>query len=186
MVSDRSAVSPLPNYTYEVKVMLEDHQKRVVRKDPYNPQSGVLPLDEDDAAAAGQDGMDVDEPDFVSLARCISEAAPQSFNVKFHITGTIPSVNEAQQGLGPLCRGEKYQFAVNVNDETAAIDALVANEAGEALFQREASEAAALSSSDTCALVKAVTDEDKLWKGTVKSFVLNGSKFFILETISAV
>lgn len=199
-LSGKSALTPLPNDTFEIKELLEAHQKRVAQKDPYNPQSGVLPLDGEVVAAAGpepvqDEEMDVDESahddvqdGFDSIARCISDPAPKSFKVKFHITGTIPSGDEGQSGLAHLCRSNNavYQFAVNVNDETAAIDALVPNEVGEALFEMDAAAAALIQTSTAAAIMKEITREDKLWEGDIKSFDLNGSKYFILERISAV
>jgi len=199
MVSAKSALTPLPNNTYEIKEMLEAHQQRLAQNNPYNPQSGVLPLDGEITAAGGagqepaQAAMDVDEPPvdtaeeaFASIARCISVAAPSSFKVKFHITGTIPNADEATHGLRRLCRANKYQFAVNVNDETAAIDALIPDEVGEALFELEAAAASELSVPDAVTLIKDITSEDKLWKGKIRSFELNGSRYFILNSVEAV
>lgn len=206
MISTKSALTPLPNDTYEIKKLLENHQQRLARKDPYNPQSGVLPLDGESAAVAGtepdegapmdmDDGdtpMDIEQDGFASIALCISEAAPSSFKVKFHITGTVPCAIEGHHKLRCLCSnrasgsGVVYQFAVNVNDETAAIDALVSNEVGEDLFQLDATAAASVSTSEASAIMKEVTSEDKLWKGQIKSFELNGSRYFILDSVSAV
>lgn len=170
----------------------------MLAKDPFNPQSGVLPLEEDAATAVAapapaEDAMHVDETHesdargdgMTSLARCISEAAPSSFEVKFHITGTIPTAEEGNHPLQCLCNGGKYQFAVNVNDETAAIDALVPGEVGRDLFQLEATDASALSTSGAVAAMKDVTRQDKLWKGVIRSFELNGSRFFIIDSIEA-
>lgn len=177
-----------------MKELLKDHQRRVFAKDPFNPQSGVLPLEADGAAAVAapapaEDAMDVDETqeddaqgnETTSLARCISEAAPSSFEVKFHITGTIPS--EGSHPLQCLCNGDKYQFALNVNDETAAIDAVVPDKVGRELFRLDAADASALSTSDAVSAMKCVTRQDKLWKGVIRSFDLNGSRFFIIDSI---
>lgn len=179
-------MTPLPNDSYEIKELLKDHQQRVLRKDPYNPQSGVLPLQGEPEQDVDETSMDVEQDGSASIARCISEAAPSSFEVKFHITGTIPSADEGEHALRCLCNANKYQFAVNVNDETAAIDALVPNQVGEALFQLEAVEASDIPSSEAAAIMKDVTSEDKLWKGEIRSFELNGAQFFILDSVAAV
>ena len=179
-----------------MKELLENHQRRVRAKDPFNPESGVLPLEGEAAAAPQEDEMEVDEvaaedadaeeSGVASIAKCISEAAPSSFEVKFHITGTIPAAAVGSHPLQCLCRGDAYQFAVNVNDETAAIDALVPDAVGKDLFQMEATAATALSTLDAVAAIKDVTRHDKLWKGEIRSFELNGSRFFILDSIEAV
>lgn len=36
---------PLPPQTLEVKYLLSDHENRMKRKEPYNPSSGLLPID---------------------------------------------------------------------------------------------------------------------------------------------
>lgn len=192
-ISSKSYLTPLPNNTYEVKEVLENHQRRVRSKDPYNPESGVLPLEGEADAAPQEDAMEVDdtaaeeaeESGVASIAKCISEDAPSSFEVKFHITGTIPASQEGSHPLHCLCRGEAYQFALNVNDETAAIDALVPDAVGKDLFQMEATTATAVSTLDALAAIKDVTRHDKLWKGEIRSFELNGSRFFILDSIEA-
>lgn len=193
MVSAKSALTPLPNDTYEIKEMLKAHQQRIARNEPFNPQSGVLPLDEEVTTHGPQEpvqvAMEVDETQeeaFATIARCISEAAPSSFKVKVHITGTIPSAEAGTNGLRHLCHANKYKFAVNVNDETAAIDALVPDEVGEDLFGLNAAAACELSTSDAAALIQDVTSDDNVWIGEVRSFVLNGSRYFILDSVVAV
>mmetsp|Transcript_35829 Transcript_35829/g.47438 ORF Transcript_35829/g.47438 Transcript_35829/m.47438 type:complete len:431 (+) Transcript_35829:273-1565(+) len=51
MVRSKSSMTPLPERTFEVISLLKDHHRRIVRGDPYNPQSGVLPLHMDTATA---------------------------------------------------------------------------------------------------------------------------------------
>jgi hypothetical protein len=50
----------------------------------------------------------------------------------------------------------------------------------------EATAATALSMSDAVTAIKDVTRHDKLWKGEIRSFELNGSRFFILDSIEDV
>jgi len=194
MVSAKSYLTPLPNDTYEVKELLKNHQTRLLRKDPYNPQSGVLPL-EGEAVAEPEstqgtmdvvDETDVGEEGFASIEHCISEAAPSAFDVKFQITGTIPSAEEGRQGFRRLCKGNKFQFAVSVNDETGSIHALVPSEIGEDLFQIDAEDATEISTSDAVAIMKDVTREDKFWKGKIRSFEMDGNRFFILDSVAPV
>lgn len=40
----KSSVTPLPDFTYEVLQLLVDHDQRIVRHDPINLDSGLLPL----------------------------------------------------------------------------------------------------------------------------------------------
>ena len=203
MIQHKSGLTPLPNNTYEIKQLLKDHQQRVLRKDPYNPQSGVLPLDGEAVSEAGpatvEDAMDVDDlpvdtaqDGFAPIARCISEPAPSSFKVKFHITGTISGGDDRSNKMQRLCtarprgNGVQFQFAVSVNDETAAIDALVSNEVGEDLFQLEAADVMEIPASDADAIMKEVTSEEKLWKGEIRSIEVNGSRFFLLMSVAPV
>jgi hypothetical protein len=44
-VSVKSSLTPLPNLTYEVVHLLEEHNNRLLRREPTNPDSGILPLD---------------------------------------------------------------------------------------------------------------------------------------------
>ena len=193
MVSAKSALTPLPNDTYEIKEMLKAHQQRIARNDPFNPQSGVLPLDGEvitgEAQEPAQVAMEVDDAQqeaFASIAHCISEAAPSSFKVKFHITGTIPSTEGGANGLRCLCHANKYKFAINVNDETAAIDALVPDEVGEVLFGMNAAAACELSTPDAVTLIRDVTNENNVWIGEIRTFGLNGSRYFILDSVETV
>jgi Telomeric single stranded DNA binding POT1/CDC13 len=43
-VHEKSSFTPLPNLTYEVLHLLEEHNNRLLRKEPTNPDSGILPL----------------------------------------------------------------------------------------------------------------------------------------------
>ena len=43
-VHEKSSFTPLPNLTYEVAHLLEEHNNRLLRKEPINPDSGILPL----------------------------------------------------------------------------------------------------------------------------------------------
>jgi Telomeric single stranded DNA binding POT1/CDC13 len=43
-VHEKSSFTPLPNFTYEVLHMLEEHNNRLLRKEPINLDSGILPL----------------------------------------------------------------------------------------------------------------------------------------------
>jgi hypothetical protein len=43
-VHKKSSFTPLPNLTYEVIHLLEEHNNRLLRKEPINPDSGILPL----------------------------------------------------------------------------------------------------------------------------------------------
>lgn len=44
VVSTKSSFTPLPDLTFEVVQLLEDHNNRLLRLDPINPDSGILPL----------------------------------------------------------------------------------------------------------------------------------------------
>jgi hypothetical protein len=208
MLSAKSGLTPVPNYTFEIKELLKEHQQRVVRKDSFNPNSGVLPLDGQKipvaaAVAPAQDPMDIEEPSLdimqddtpvvdgvSSVARCRSEAAPGSFEVKFRITRTISSESssELQQGLRHLCTigpSENeflYQYAVEISDETGEISAVVPNDIGDIMFNMPASDACGISASEAVALMSHITRV--WWKGGIRSVELDGSRYFILCSLS--
>ena len=208
MLSAKSGLTQLPSNTFEIKELLKEHQQRVLRNDPFNPQSGVLPLDGQTdpvaaAAALAQDPMDIDNPPLdvmqddtpfadaaFSIARCISEAAPSSFEVKFRITRTISSEssNELQQGLRHLCTTGPseneflYQFAVEISDETGEISAVVPNEIGEIMFNMTASCAWEIPTSEAVAIMRDITHA--WWKGGIQSVEMDGSRYFILCSLS--
>ena len=209
MVSSKSWLTPLPNNTFEIRELLKEHQQRVLRKDPFNPQSGVLPLGEEDAPAAAmapaQDPMYIEEPSkdvaldnsltadaTSSVARCIWEAAPSSFQVRFRIMWTIPSASKRAQGLRDLCRTGpseneiQYQFAVHISDETGEISAIVPNKIGEVLFHMAASDAWEISTTEATTIISDITRDGTWWKGEIRSVELNGCRFFILYSLSTV
>ena len=44
MVHHKSSFTPLPDLTFEVMNVLEEHNNRLLRQDPINPDSGILPF----------------------------------------------------------------------------------------------------------------------------------------------
>ena len=49
MVFSKTFLTPLPDLTFEVAHLLQNHNDRLLRKEPSNPHSGILPLDTDDS-----------------------------------------------------------------------------------------------------------------------------------------
>ena len=45
VVYEKSSLTPLPNLTYEVVRLLEEHNNRLFRNEPINPDSGILSLE---------------------------------------------------------------------------------------------------------------------------------------------
>lgn len=182
----------------------------MLRKDPFNPHSGVLPLDGQTipvaaAVAPAQDPMDIGEPSLdimqhhtpiaeglSCIAKCIYEAAPGSFEIKFRITRTISSEsnNQLQQGLRHLCTtGQSeneflYQYAVEISDETGEISAVVPDEIGEVMFNMPASASCEISTAEAANMMSNITRA--WWKGEIRSVELNGFRYFILCSLSTV
>jgi len=51
MLGSKGYLTPIPDLTYEVVLLLKDHNVRLTRGDPINRHSGVLPLDADQTLA---------------------------------------------------------------------------------------------------------------------------------------
>ena len=60
MVHQKTSVVPIPDQTFEVNSILRAHNARILRKDPPNPSSGILPLT---AAEGGNSGGDTGPAD---------------------------------------------------------------------------------------------------------------------------
>jgi len=110
MVHHKSSFTPLPDLTFEVMNLLEEHNNRLLRQDPINPDSGILPFGaEGDLECVGPTGPTTQsrraQP---SQPLTALAAAPQ------HQTATRPqgsSGGAAQNGAtnAPALRFEKLQ-----------------------------------------------------------------------------
>jgi len=66
MAHQKTSIVPIPDQTFEVRSILQTHNARILRKDPHNPSSGILPLsvpvvegEADSSGNAGTANMDL-------------------------------------------------------------------------------------------------------------------------------
>jgi len=93
MVHQKTSIVPIPDQTFEVNSILRAHNARILKKDPPNPSSGILPLtvpeDGDPSVDAGPAGANV--PSGESIGQGSSAAAvaePQVAEPVFQATST--------------------------------------------------------------------------------------------------
>ena len=204
MVHSKSYMTPLPELTYEVVKLLENHNARLERSDEPNPSSGLLPLesDEEDTPPQGRDATPRTR-DNISLRRrspkrrkmaessqgefssLISANLPIKFTGIVNITGTIPSFPSLASGKMAKIIHNKQNFAVKLEDsELNQVDAIVngGSEAamvilgGEAVFSGSQVEFA------TSFLRTAIKKRWK-WVADIRSVFIDGAKYFVLDGI---
>jgi hypothetical protein len=191
MLHAKSSLTPLPDRVFEVCALLEGHHARILRKEQYNPQSGVLPL------LTGQSDADIDtthtntaesreehgEPASVSsLAQCLSTPAPASFVTRVCVMSTLPPF-DPNNGLDTFCLEDgTFQFALHLKDDTAELDAIVSNEVAEILLGANASNRA--THEKGVANLQNLLLPDSLWEGAITSTIFDGNKFFLLDSLT--
>lgn len=148
MVLPNSYLTPLPSFCYEVVQLLEEHNGRLLRKEPENPQSGILPLSYDEQSDNNngneREAMDISEPavsgspvgqqrhagqldsrTFQKLMDLVPAPVDSFFEGTIKVIALIPSMsNLASSGLEHICTIKEndsvhsYCFGVRVRDET--------------------------------------------------------------------
>jgi len=201
-------LTPLPNYTYEIKSLLTEHNTRVVQNQSFNRNSGCLPLvlkkdlGRQRRLSWYKKKFPNDETS-CTLLQCILGKSPCSFQVRFIIEKVIPSINEEGDGLRILCvrnngksgMGNQYvanfQFALRVRDETIEVDIAVSNSAAEQLLGITTANILAKMDGphhtpqhqEAMRKFSRCIETSVVYKGAVQSLVLNGSKYFVLDSL---
>lgn len=82
MVHQKTSVVPIPDQTFEVNSILRAHNARILRKDPPNPSSGILPLTAAEGGNSGGDAgpADADVPPGETIGQ-VSEPPPVAESV---------------------------------------------------------------------------------------------------------
>jgi hypothetical protein len=227
----RSWFTSLPERTYEVRQLLLEHRLRVRRRDPFNPQCGVMPLTSSngghDSVVAGvplvgllpvvhlsrptdtplvvstaiesnekdtgtQGAQEAEEMTFDDgLARCMNDAAPQVFTVRFKVTRFSPCPIDGDDGLKGLCAddvkngGKIYRMVAHLDDGNVQIQALSNDAVGRALFGMEAETACKLNLNEASTILKSILQPNRWWSGVIHSAEINGQIFFLLGSISS-
>ena len=93
MAHQKTSIIPIPDQTFEIRSLLQAHNARILRKDPPNPSSGILPLSApaaEEAEAAGDTGAtDAGVPANESTASA-AVAEPQVPQPSLQATSTSP------------------------------------------------------------------------------------------------
>lgn len=197
MVHPGSSLTPLPGMTYEVRVLLEQHRERITRNDPFNRQSGVLPLSQgDEQATEGTDKAFVSAADHAesrhltvhTLAHCVAAPAPSVFDVEVRVRATIPDVGAECVNLRNVCRKDHtssdhvFRFALRLVDNSREIDAIVSSDVGESLFGASASDVWR-QPHEFAGILRGILLGNALFMATIRSVEIDGAKYFVLESI---
>lgn len=205
MVSSKSWITPLPNTTYEVKVLLKEHGMRILQKHRLNPSSGVLPLNFGKVSEVRKEAQSTTGGNQVApvqannhnngittkqvqakntIFECI-QTELQKAQCIFQLIQTKPALSD---DLSVLCKDSSkpsFQFVARLRDSSGEIDVVVPDSSGQALVGLSASEA--LSTKGKKAKKKRAELLGKTrWLGSIRTVSLHGAKFFVLESISAV
>ena len=183
-VHSKSWLTPLPDLAHEIRVLLEEHNKRMAREE-YNPQSGLLPsnpipmqLDKSRALPALGDGLsdfvwDTNSGKFVGIVR-ILESQP-------HFRGSYKPFCHENSG------SFEYRFSVHLADASQQITALVSNTAAEKIIGMPASVAVGRKKKPNLAII----DPDTLWMAKIQSLHFAGEspdspeeRYFLLLDLS--
>mmetsp|Transcript_7447 Transcript_7447/g.17027 ORF Transcript_7447/g.17027 Transcript_7447/m.17027 type:complete len:195 (-) Transcript_7447:1572-2156(-) len=187
MASSKSWLTPVPDCTYEIKQLLREHSGRIRRKEPYNPQSGVLPLDyptfERNNPSNPQTGA-ADVRAENTLSQCIEKPAPSKFSVVFRVLKTVPNVTNS---LEALCKQgsarAKYHFVVRMKDDSGEIDAFVSDSSGAEMMGVSAKQAQDFKGEKAMEKHKAMCLS--WWAGKVCSVTWKERKYFVLESVQS-
>ncbi len=124
-----SSVTPLPDNAYEIAKMLLNHSKRITQGFPFNPQSGVLPLDMKLPKELESDQYTFAElppllqrqshsETWCDLMMCMTdEACNKSYKVRFQIMDSM-SVPEIE-------RSANQHVILDIRDRTARLAVIV-------------------------------------------------------------
>lgn len=235
-VHDKSSFTPLPNLTYEVVHLLEEHNNRLLRNEPINPDSGILPLGAGGCLTLGpsHDRMSQHQslrdvpfqqqqltPSQSSgtnrvfgsyggscssngrLQDFMSAPIPSTFEGTVRISGVLPALSSlSSHGLEQICpvntvdtSGDArfYRFGLRLEGElnpTTTLDVIVSDDRvragasiGQKLFGMSAP-AALANRYGALYNIQKFLEEQRLWTVKVTSVAFQGSKFFLLSSLT--
>jgi len=207
MFHSKSALTPIPDWTYEIGALLKTHHNRVIRKDLYNPESGILPffwqtndklhLNNADSYAERTEITNVP-----SLIDTLIAPALGNLKVKFTIDSMIPTIDVTSlqlNGLKSFCfegvdsKGiHQFQFAMHIYDNTAEMNAIITNAAAEDMFKITATEVCSdfvrkiFSQKHKDAIKKwsNILQNHTLLSGNIRSVVVDAVKLYLLDSVA--
>jgi len=206
MVYAKSYLTPLPDMTYEVLQLVQDHNQRLLDNEPLNPMSGLLPLEsgqraEHSAQVASvlptppPQETTVIKADAVvrrQLGDLLAAPIPTLYSGFVRIMGTIPPLSTlSMSGVQSFCSQDAdtgqvaYRFAIQIKEGSGpTVDAIVEPAVGEILVGMKATSALVDSASALFNLQQA-SHGQCTWKVTVGSVAYAGAKYFWVKSIES-
>ena len=178
---DKSWICPMPDQTYEIRELLEEHNNRMSRNE-YNPESGLLPFIPPLTAGIQQKQSLPGLGD--GLLEFLNDRTTEIFVGVVEFRTFLPDFNGSYK---PFCKptndgtGFMYRFAMVLADESTYVKVIVNNSVGEKIFRMTASVAVNTQSKrDDVEIV----DKDTLWVARLRSVQVQKDRFFVLTGIS--
>jgi hypothetical protein len=191
-VHAKSWLTPVPDTTFEVRILLDEHHNRILRKDPYIPGSGFLPLEGEVPPTAPD--LFVTSPQRGIVP--VRDADPQqglawfcSKNMLSKFVGdacVIDTIPKLEGSLKSLCKpspdGKRffYRFAVKLQDQTGELNAIVDDNVGAKLLGMPAAQAVSTKVNRS----NQFFDDQVQWRATLQSLEWKGAAYFVLMDIS--
>lgn len=147
-LNTNTLVTPIPESTLEVKLMLKHHHHRVINNQAFNPSSAVMPIDVSPRLQEERDmiallGEFHPKPELENLISCLLPTSASSNLVRFYIRDTKPTISK-NGALDWLCMAKKnckrFQFMLDVTDGEADLSVLVPDKVAREMFQLTAEE----------------------------------------------
>jgi len=186
MLYQKSHLVPIPNFTYEVVRLVQDHNARLLRKDGHNPGSGFLPLNWEALV----------EPVGEETGRCFrtlrgmrSGPVESTFSGEVRIVDTIPSLQSVvAEGIDSIVvdDGEgrwAFRFAVAIEDESTRLLVFPSDSAGAELVGMSAFGASG-NSDEAISKLRAGLAGSRNWRVEVQSVEFGGKKYFVMDSAS--
>ncbi len=207
MLHDKSFLTPLPDYTFEVLEVLKNHNDRIQRNEPYNNRCGILPINIPDKEPINREEFSplkkrqrLTSSYSSSLAECISNYADVPFQVKATVVKSFPllNLNKAEDFcLSPLCirsqetGGYIYQFALCLKDAGNEVEAIVSDQVAQTFFGISAGDLASTSKQpssmtklqDTMKIAKRIFFNKESIFCRLRSVCLSEYKYFLIENM---
>jgi hypothetical protein len=191
----KSGLTPLPQITYEVISILEAHQIRLQRREPLNPQSGVLTLKSARNTYVSTNDFSIVDPiqmiEFSSQNKPSLESfaalqVPSAFSGLVKIVATIPPIHVLLQSpvfLGQGCESKSmHRFGLRVSDQTREMDVIVPDFVAQRLLQLPEG-ASNPNKAKVIRDLKRSIEKNASCKVELSSFMDNGEKFLVLKKL---
>ena len=204
MLHEKSFLTPLPDYTFEVLEVLRTHNDRIQRNELYNERCGILPIHVPDKEPINDELSPLKKRQNLissyssSLAECIAKYEDGPFQVKATVVKSFPllNLNKAEDFcLSPLCiRSQEtgryvYQFAVCLKEAGNELEAIVSDQVAQTLFGISAADLTSTSKQphsvnklqDTMKIAKRIFFNKESIFCCLRSILLGEYKYFIIE-----